>query len=107
MSPLGKKGEEAAGLSKIDAQEKPAGRSGKQRPSKKQKVYHAPVIPVSELMKSTSFFHARTHLPMKDAEVEQILKDPHSLPDSDDEEALDVWRVRSSLPYNISSGLEA
>ena len=35
---------------------------------------------------------------MKDAEVEQILKDPHSLPDSDDEEALDVWRVRSSLP---------
>ena len=42
------------------------------------------------------YFHARTHLPMLDEEVEAILQDPRSIPDSDDEDDLVLWKV----PYN-------
>lgn len=42
---------------------------------------------------STVYFHARSHVRMTDAEVAQILQDPASLPDSDDEEDQQAWKV--------------
>jgi hypothetical protein len=44
------------------------------------------------------FYHARTGIQMTRAEVEAILADPRSAPDSDDDEDPDDWKARSCLP---------
>ena len=51
-------------------------------------------------MNKATLFRARSHMPMTQQEVAKILADPRSMPDSDDEEDLDEWKVNSSLDSN-------
>ena len=70
---------------------------------KQTKTWHEPApVATKELLKGTMFFHAKTHLPMTKTEVEMILADPKSVPDSDDEEDLDAWKVHP-LDCRLSS----
>lgn len=73
---------EAEGSGSKDAQQAGTRQRGRARPAKQ------PIKP-----KPGTIFHAKDHMPMTEAEVAQIFADPRSLPDSDDEEDLDEWKV--------------
>lgn len=57
----------------------------------------SPKAPVEELMRTEGgqqrFYHARSHMPMHDEEVKALFEDPGSMPDSDDDENLAIWKV--------------
>lgn len=66
----------------------------------KQKWREPPLGPPREVVAGMPFFHARTHMPMTKQEVKLILADPKSLPDSDDEEDVDKWKVTNFCSQN-------
>ena len=53
--------------------------------------------PVKLDLNKPTLFRARSHMPMTQQEIAKILADPRSMPDSDDEEDLDEWKVVSFL----------
>lgn len=46
-------------------------------------------------------------MPMTEREVQSILNDPTTLPDSDDEEDLDEWKVASALRSSSQESMVA
>lgn len=44
-------------------------------------------------LNTTALYRARSHMPLTQQEIDKILADPRSMPDSDDEEDLDEWKV--------------
>lgn len=70
--------------------EEPASRDSQQAldRQRKQRVRRKPLKP-----KPGTMFRAKTHMPMTEREVQRIFEDPKSVPDSDDEEDLDEWKV--------------